>query len=219
MEEQPARTGDAVLARIVRSRNHHRDGLLMGHTLPPGRRRTAVPRGSLFVRALRPVARLPGFGRAIRAFGLRGSFRDGAVVAPADRQLKVVDFRGNQKAQAHRRRKEALLGRSAVFRGIIAETAFTRDLRIEVIVRVGVRALFRRRPPWDQETRKVPVGRPHPPRQPLVGERMRSPGTNQVELQRLPQPEAHVNRSGHLPHVDSCTISAVENLLASPPGA
>ena len=174
----------------------------MGDTLPPRRRGTATLRGSLFVRALGPVARPPDFGRAIRAFGV-GSFLDGAVVAPGDSHLELVDLRGNQKAQAHRRRKEPLLGRSAFFRGIISQTAFTRDLRIEVIVRIGVRALFRRCPSWDQKTREIPVGRPHPPRQALIRERMRGPGTNQVELKRLPQPGANVSGLDRLPHVDS----------------
>ena len=216
MQDQPVRARHRLLVRIVRNGKRHRDRFFTGPTLPPRRCLSLAfdhgPVGS----ALRPVGRLATIGRIVGPSVVPGRVLHVAVVTPPDGHIQPADALCDQKAQAHRRRKKALLGRSAVFRGIIAKTAFIRDLWLEIIVRVGIRALFRRRRTWYQKTREIPVGRTHPPRQALIRQRMPDTGTNQIQLKRFPKPGTYVSGLDHLPHVGSGTVSAGESRLAAP---
>ena len=216
MQDHPSRARHRLLVWIVRCGKRHRDPFFTSRTLPPRRRLSLALHNGPVGRAVRTVGRAAVIGRIVGHSVAPGCVLDIAVVTPPDGHIEPVDALCDQEAQAHRRRKEALLGRSAVFSGIIAKTAFIRDLWLEIIVRVGIRALFRRRSPWNQKTCEIPAGRPHPPRQALVGQRMPGSGTNQVQLKRLPKPGPHVSGLDHLRHVDSGTVTAGESRLAAP---
>ena len=216
VEVQTAGAGDAAPARVARSRKWQPDGLVARRALPPGRCGTPGVRASRVVRALRSVGQALRVQHIIRTAAIRGLLRTVAVVAPPDGHVQLVDALGNQEAQAHRRREEASPGCLALLRGVVAQPRLSGDLRVEVVVRVGVRALLGRRVAWHQEPREIPVGWPHPTRQALVGQGVSRPRTDQVHLQRLAEAGAHVSGLDHLRHVRSGTVTAGENRLAAP---
>ena len=193
VQDQTARARYALPTRIPRSPQRHPDRLFAWRTLPPRRRRTRTVRASPMVRTRGSV----GLVSRRSTVGVEGRVPDVVVVTPADRDVQSIDPLGDQKAQADRRREEAPLRWPAVFRGVVAQPRLSRDLRVKVLVRIGVRPLHRRRPPRNQKTGEKPARRPHPSRQALRRRRMPGPRANQIEFQRLPQAGAHVSGRGH----------------------
>ncbi len=194
MESQPTGVGNRVRAWIIRRRQDHTDGLLAGSPLPPTPHTTC---SSLGPGAVHLIA-----GASMAILRPR-TLLDEVVVAPADGDLQGFDTLAHQKAQTHRRGKETLFGGSTVFAGIVAESRFFLDLGLEVVVCIRVAPLLSRRTARDQKPRQVPVGRPLPAPQALVRQGMPRPGTDQIELECLPESGADFNGSGQLSHVTS----------------
>ena len=228
VENQPAGIRNRVGSRIAgRCRQGHRHGFFARSALPPapdlalagsvgaGDRLlgvAALAAGSIpafaparaLVRGRLPrvafrscFAALPGAVTA-RVAALR---LHPAVVAPADEDLQRVDSLVHEEAQPHGRGEEALLRGPAVFGGVIAEPRPFRHLGLVVHVRVA--ALLDRRSARDEKSGEVPVGRPLPAPQSLVGQRMAGPRADEVEPERVDDRLAHFGGFRGASHVTS----------------
>src|SRR5271156_2242451 len=135
-------------------------------------------------------SRLPlpdGHGLAVGALNLRR-----CVFTPPHGDGDAARFLRNEETEAHRRWEEAFLSSLALFVRLFGEARPPWDLTTKVVILVGVGALLGRRARWDQKAGQVPIRWTYPARQPLVGEWMARPRADEIELQRLDQPLAHL---------------------------
>ena len=119
--------------------------------------------------------------------------RHRAVVRPSDGHADRLRILRDEKAQAHRRREEALLRSLAVLRRLLCEPRQFRHL-VEVVFLVGVAALLGGRAGRDQEAGQIPVRGPHPTRQPLRFEVVACVGADQIEVESFDQAFADLAR-------------------------
>ena len=146
-----------------------------------------------------------------------GAFNPGGlVVAPTHDHGQGIRLGRHEEAQPHRRREEALLRSPALLRRLFREAARLRRL-VDVVFLVGVCAQLRLRAGWNQKAGQIPVRRSHPAGQPLVGEGVTSPGTDQVQVQGVDQALAHPRGIGDAARSPlSCHVGSIRFHAAAP---
>ena len=117
-----------------------------------------------------------------------------AVVAPSCRDPDRGGVGPNQKAQSHRRRKEAPLGALTVLRGFLGQAGALGNLAVEVVVLVVGRLLGGGRPGRHQEAGEVPHRRALPAGQGLLGVFALGAGTDEVEVEGVDEGGADLQR-------------------------
>ena len=156
VKDQPARVRDGLGARAAGCcRQGHPDRFGARSTLPPASDSTRVGSVDAGLRLVVTADLVPGpvpvpasarvppaafrscpvvslVTAAVRVAALR---LHPAVIAPTDEDVHHFDLLAHEEAQPHGRGEEALLRSPAVFRGIVAEPRFSRDLGLVVPVR------------------------------------------------------------------------------------